>query len=77
MNEPYTISIHVMHGNPNGVRLVERPADWTGSAVVFPKEDFDAAKATKKLRALVFTSYGPPMFWVHQYMLGNLSRLIG
>ena len=49
MNEPYTISIHVVHGNPNGVRLVERPADWTGSAVVFPKEDFDAAKATEKL----------------------------
>ena len=49
MNEPYTISIHVVHGNPNGVRLVERPADWTGSAVVFPKVDFDAAKATEKL----------------------------
>lgn len=52
MNEPYTISIHVMHGNPNGVRLVERPADWTGSAVVFPKEDFDAAKATKKIEGV-------------------------
>ena len=41
-----------MHGNPIGVRLVERPADWIGSAVVFPKEDFDAAKATKKIEGV-------------------------
>ena len=52
MNEPYTISIHVMHGNPNGVRLVERPADLTGSAVVFPKEEFIAAKETKKIEGV-------------------------
>jgi len=46
MRESYSINIHVMHGNPNGVRLVTRPADWNGSAIVFPKEDFESAKET-------------------------------
>ena len=44
MSEPYSINIHVMHGNPNGVLLVTRPSDWNGSAIVLPKEDFEPAK---------------------------------
>lgn len=49
MSEPYSINIHVMHGNPNGVRLVTRPSDWNGSAIVFPREEFGSAKDTGKL----------------------------
>lgn len=60
MSDSYSINIHVMHGNPNGVRLVTRPADWNGSAIVFPKEEFVSAKETGKLEGV-----GVYILWSH------------
>ena len=49
MNESYSIQILVVNGKPDGVRVVDRPADWNGVAVVFPREELAEAISTEFL----------------------------
>lgn len=44
MADPYTIKIHVLNGDPEGVRIIDR-MNWTGQGVVFPREDWPSIKA--------------------------------
>lgn len=44
MSDPYTIKIHVLNGDPEGVRIIDR-MNWTGQGIVFPREDWPAIKS--------------------------------
>jgi hypothetical protein len=44
MSDPYTIKIHVLNGDPEGVRIIDR-MNWTGQEIVFPREDWPAIKS--------------------------------
>lgn len=48
MGEPFTISVFVADGDPEGVRLVDR-MNWTGVGVVFPRERWQAARTRAEL----------------------------
>lgn len=67
MADPYTIQIHVLDGNPNGFRIINRPADWSGCGIVFPREelakgiDFDLLKRC-----------GVYILWDHDQSSGEL-----
>lgn len=49
MTESYAIQILVLNGKPDGVRVINRPADWSGVAVVFPREEITLAVDTALL----------------------------
>ncbi|MBI5178729.1 MAG: GIY-YIG nuclease family protein [Nitrospinae bacterium] len=40
---PFSITLFATTGDPEGIRLVEK-SNWSGSGVVFPKEQFDSLK---------------------------------
>jgi hypothetical protein len=44
MADPYTIKIHVLNGDPEGVRIIDR-MNWTGQGIVFPREDWSFIKS--------------------------------
>lgn len=44
MADPYTIKIHVLNGDPEGVRIIDR-MNWTGQGIVFPREDWPNIKS--------------------------------
>ena len=46
--DPFTIRIFVAEGDPEGVRLVDR-MNWTGVGVVFPREQWAAARQRAEL----------------------------
>ncbi len=48
MSDPFTIRIFVADGDPEGVRLVDR-MNWTGVGVVFPREQWAAARQRPEL----------------------------
>lgn len=48
MSDPFTIRIFVADGDPEGVRLVDR-MNWTGVGVVFPREQWAAARQRTEL----------------------------
>lgn len=71
MSDPYTIQIHVLSGNPNGVRIINRPADWPGVAIVFPREQIQQAIQTELMDKagvyLLWSQEGdPPQIYVGQ-----------
>ena len=43
MSDPYTIKIHVLNGDPEGVRIIEH-MNWTGQGIVFPRSDWNSIK---------------------------------
>ena len=43
MADSYTIRIYIPNGDPEGLRIISR-MDWTGSGVVFPREDWPNIK---------------------------------
>lgn len=45
------IQIHIEGDDPNGVRVVSRPADWTGVAISFRRNDFAKAAKLEELAA--------------------------
>jgi len=46
-NDPYTIRIYVEDGDPEGVRIIDH-MNWTGQAVVFPREKWAAIRSRKE-----------------------------
>jgi len=44
MADPYTIKIHVLDGDPEGVRIIDR-MNWTGQGIAFPREDWPKIKS--------------------------------
>ncbi len=49
MTAHYTIQIHVAHGDPNGLRIIDRPDDWRGVGVAFRKDDWKQAQQLEHL----------------------------
>lgn len=45
------IQIHIEGDDPNGVRVVSRPGDWTGVAINFRRNDFSKAAKLPELAA--------------------------
>jgi hypothetical protein len=43
MADPYTIKIHVLNGDPEGVRIIDQ-MNWTGQGIVFPRSDWNSIK---------------------------------
>jgi hypothetical protein len=50
MSEPYTIKIHVLNGDPEGVRIIDR-MNWTGQGIVFPREEWVNIKNFKEFNS--------------------------
>jgi len=48
MSDPYTIKIHVLNGDPEGVRIIDR-MNWTGQGIVFRREDWICLKSRESL----------------------------
>lgn len=48
MADPFTIRIYVPHGDPDGVRVIDR-MNWTGRGVAFPREAWDRAISRPEL----------------------------
>jgi hypothetical protein len=44
MSDPYTLKIHVLNGDPEGVRIIDR-MNWTGQGIVFPRADWPSIKS--------------------------------
>ena len=58
MPDPYSIKIFMPSGEPNGLRILERP-NWTGSGMAFSRTGFDEAKTRSELdRAGVYILVG-------------------
>ncbi len=47
-NDPFTIRIFVVEGDPEGIRLVDR-MNWTGVGVVFPRERWQTVRNRAEL----------------------------
>lgn len=47
-NDPFTIRIFVVEGDPEGIRLIDR-MNWTGVGVVFPRERWQTARSRAEL----------------------------
>lgn len=52
------IQIHIESDDPNGVRVVSRPADWTGVAISFRRDDL-----SKALKFDEFATPGVYLLW--------------
>ena len=58
MPDPFTISIYVPDGEPDGVRIIDR-MNWTGVGVVFPREKwFDVRKRPEMGRTGIYILIG-------------------
>lgn len=60
MADPFTIRIHLPDGDPEGVRVVDRPG-WTGVGIAFPRTQWAAVKPRdefSKPGIYVLTGYG-------------------
>ncbi|WP_170107036.1 GIY-YIG nuclease family protein, partial [Polynucleobacter rarus] len=47
MADAYTIKIHVLNGDPEGVRIIDR-MNWTGQGIAFPREEWQNIKNLKE-----------------------------
>ncbi len=45
--DPYTVRIYVKEGDPEGVRVIDQ-MNWTGQAIVFPREKWPDAKRLRE-----------------------------
>jgi hypothetical protein len=45
---PYTLKIHVVDGDPEGIRVIER-MNWTGQGIAFRRSDWSSAKLRESL----------------------------
>ena len=50
MPEPYTIRIFVPEGEPDGVRIIDRPNNWTGVGIAFPRDKWQETKRRAELQ---------------------------
>ncbi len=50
MSDPYTIKIHVLNGDPEGVRIIDR-MNWTGQGIAFPREEWQNIKNFKEFNS--------------------------
>jgi len=50
MADPYTIKIHVLNGDPEGVRIIDR-MNWTGQGIAFPREEWPNIKNFKEFNS--------------------------
>lgn len=60
MTTPYTIKIHVLNGDPEGVRIIDR-MNWTGQGIAFPREEWVNIKnleAFKSPGIYILVGYG-------------------
>ena len=44
MNDPYSIKIHVVTGDPEGFRIIDQ-MNWTGQGLVFPRTEWPAVRS--------------------------------
>jgi len=59
MAEPYTIHIFVVHGDPDGVKIVDRQ-NWTGWGIAFPRSTWPSiSKRREFATAGVYILSGP------------------
>src|SRR5260370_1281715 len=59
-NDPFTIRIFVLDGDPEGVRLIDR-MNWTGLGIVFPRQKWPTTKQRAEFsRAGVYILVGYP-----------------
>lgn len=50
MSDPYTIKIHVLNGDPEGVRIIDR-MNWTGQGIAFPREEWTNIRNFKEFNS--------------------------
>lgn len=60
MNRPYWIRIFLPHGDPDGLRTIEK-SNWSGGGIVIPRSLFGESRSRKELaRTGVYVLLGPP-----------------
>ena len=74
----FNIQTHIEGDDPNGIRVVSRPADWTGVGISFRRTDFSKAVKFEEMSApgvyLLWTSNPETKIYVGQS--GNVAERI-
>ena len=53
MNDPFTIRVFVLDGDPSSVRIIDR-LNWTGKCISFPRAKWSAIRARKEFKSIVY-----------------------